>query len=95
MTYTNHIKANSTPYSKSAKATIYTMIKELATAQEKLRAIDTLSNCLQKIYPEGHKNNIAYLIHRIIEADYLNSELAREVTAYCIEANKGLFVTVK
>ena len=70
------------------------MIKELAIAQEKLNAIDRLSNSLQKIDDTGLKNNGLYLIHRIIDADYLNSDLAREVTAFSLEANKDLFMNI-
>lgn len=68
------------------------MIKELATAQEKLKAIDSLSNSLQKIDDTGIVRNGLYLIHKIINADYLNSDLAREVTAFSLEANKDLFI---
>lgn len=69
-------------------------MKELAIIQEKLRAINTLSNNLQKIDNVKDKNNIAYLIHEIIEADYIDSNLARQITSYSIMANKKLFVAI-
>ena len=71
------------------------MLQQLARAQEKLKTIDSLSNYLQKIDNTTTKNNIAYLIHRIIEADYLNSDLARAVMSYGLLANRDMFVTVK
>lgn len=67
------------------------MIKELTNLQEKLRAIDTLSNCQQKLKANEAKE-VAYLIHRIIEADYLDSTLAREITGWGIKANADLFI---
>lgn len=70
------------------------MEKQLQKIQEKLRAIDRLSNCLQKIDNSSLKNDIAYLIHRIIEEEYLSSQLAREVQMYQIEANKDIFMQV-
>lgn len=68
--------------------------KELANVQEKMRAIHKLSNCIPKIESPVLKNEIAYLIHRIIEADYFSSELAREVQAFQIESNKDIFMSV-
>jgi len=69
------------------------MIKQLQQAQEKLRAIDRLTNCLQKINEAGKKDDIAYLIHKIIEAEYLSSGLAREVLHYQLESNKDIFMS--
>lgn len=69
-------------------------MKELAIIQEKLKAINTLSNNLQKIDNVKAKNDIAYLIHEIIEADYIDSNLSRQITAYSIMANKDLFVAI-
>jgi len=70
------------------------LIAQLATAQEKLRAIDRLSNHIQKVETKHEKEEIAYLIHQIIEADYLSSDLARMVASWSIQANKDLFITV-
>lgn len=70
------------------------LIKELANLQEKLRAIDKLSNIQQKITAREAKE-VSYLIHQIIEADYLNSELARQITSWSLQANKDLFMSVK
>lgn len=66
---------------------------ELYKAQEKLRAIDSLSNLIQKLSEKDSKE-VAYLIHRIIESDYLNSDLAREITSWSIQANKDLLVNI-
>lgn len=69
-------------------------MKELATAQQKLRAINKLTNCIQKIKSNTQKNDIAWLIHRIIEADDFHSDLARECTAWSIEANSDIFIKI-
>lgn len=69
------------------------MVQELQRAQEKLRTIDTLSNCIKKVNSNKGRE-IAYLIHRIIEAEYLDSGLAREVMAWSLESNKDIFMTV-
>jgi hypothetical protein len=69
------------------------MQKELVIAQEKLRAIDSLTNSSQKLAPE-QKDKISYLIHQIIEADYFNSDLARQVMSISLDANKDLFINV-
>ena len=69
------------------------IIKQLAQAQEKLRAIDKLSNIIQKVNAK-QAQEVAYLIHRIIEADYIHSGIARELLSWSIEANKELFITV-
>lgn len=70
------------------------LILQLATAQEKLRAIDRLSNYIQKVNTKHEKDEIAYLIHQIIEADYLSSDLYRMVASWSIQASKDLFVTI-
>lgn len=67
--------------------------KTLYNLQEKLRTIDTLSNVIQKIDNE-HIKDVAYLIHKIIDSESINSELAREITKYSILANKDLFISV-
>lgn len=71
------------------------ILKALAIAQEKLKAINSLSNNMQKLPDVNSKDDIAYLIHRIIESDYFTSELSREVTSVAIHANQDLFMTVK
>lgn len=70
------------------------MQKELQRSQEKLSVIHKLSNCIHKLNAKESKE-VAYLIHRIIEADYLDTTLAREVMSWQIQANKDLFMTVK
>ena len=70
------------------------MIEQLQKAQEKLRVIDKLSNCQQKVTAKEAKE-IAYLIHRIVESEYISSDLAREITGWSLQANKDLFVSVK
>lgn len=67
---------------------------ELSRAQEKLHAIDRLSNHMQKIDHTESKNEIAYLIHRIIECEYIDASIAREITAWSIQANADLFMKV-
>lgn len=65
---------------------------ELYNAQEKLRMIDNLVNCIQKIDNNDLKNEIAYLIHQIVESeDGISSSLARDIQHYQIIANKELF----
>lgn len=70
------------------------MVKQLQRAQEKLRVIDKLSNIQQKVSSKEAKE-VAYLIHRIIESEYINSDLAREITGWSLQANKDLFISVK
>lgn len=70
------------------------MIQQLQRAQEKLRVIDKLSNIQQKVSSKEAKE-VAYLIHRIIESEYISSDLAREITGWSLQANKDLFVSVK
>ena len=70
------------------------ILLELAKKQELLRAINSLSNCIAKCNATESKD-IAYLIHRLCEAIELNSELAREVMSWKIQANKELFINVK
>jgi len=69
------------------------MMKELQRVQEKLRAIDSLSNCIQKLDSKQSKE-VAYLIHRIADSDYIDTTLSHEITGWKIQANKDLFVTV-
>lgn len=68
--------------------------KELQRLQEKLVAIDKLSNCIQKIDNKYQHDNIAYLIHRIIEADYIDTTLARDIVAIQLLANKDIFMSI-
>lgn len=67
------------------------LLKALHTSQEKLKAIDSLSNTMQKLNNKEAKE-VAYLIHRIINSEYYNSDLAREVLSWSLKANKDLFV---
>ena len=69
------------------------MLKELQQMQEKIHAIDRLSNCIQKATVEDAKE-IAYLIHRIVEAEYIDITLAREIMVYQLKTNKDLFIQV-
>lgn len=70
------------------------MKNELVLAQEKLNIINKLTNSLQKIDNKQIKNDIAYFIHTIIEADSISLDMYRSVTGYSIEAHKELFVRV-
>lgn len=69
------------------------LLKALHTLQEKLKAIDSLSNTMQKLNNKEAKE-VAYLIHRIINSEYYNSDLAREVLSWSLKANKDLFVEI-
>ncbi len=69
------------------------LLKALHTSQEKLKAIDSLSNTMQKLSNKEAKE-VAYLIHRIIDSEYYNSDLAREVLSWSLKANKDLFVEI-
>ena len=67
---------------------------QLAIEQKKIDAIHKVSNLIQKTTDIKQKDDLAYFIHKIIDADYFNSELARELTAWQIECNKDLFMKV-
>jgi len=69
------------------------MIKEMQKLQEKLRTIDKLSNCIQKL-DSNQSKEVSYLIHRIVESDYINTTLAREVMGWSLQSNKELFINV-
>lgn len=69
------------------------MLQEMQRLQEKLRAIDKLSNYIHKLDAKQSKE-VAYLIHRIVESDYIDITLAREVTRWSIQANKELFINI-
>ena len=63
------------------------METELAIAQQKLRAIDKLTNIIQsKHATKQNKDDIAYFIHQIIESDDWTSELARELLSWQLSA---------
>lgn len=66
------------------------ILNQLATEQEKIHLIHKLSNYIQKVNSHS-KNDIAYLIHRIIE-EPLTLDIRREVTSYAILANRELFM---
>lgn len=66
---------------------------QLATEQEKIRAIHKLSNCIHKVSASEAKD-IAHFIHRIIESETYNTDIARELMSWQIKANKDLFMTV-
>lgn len=66
------------------------MLNETQILQEKLKAINSLSNCIQKLNANQGKR-VAYLIHQIIEADYLNNTLSHDVTSFKLLANAYLF----
>ena len=59
-----------------------------------MRAVDTLSNLIAKA-DKNDGREIAYLIHKICEADYIDITLAREVQHWQIALNSDLFVSVK
>lgn len=68
--------------------------KELAIVQKKLRVIDKLSNTLapESELTQKQREECAYLIHKIIEAPEVSSDLQREVTWFQIESNRSLFI---
>jgi hypothetical protein len=69
-------------------------MKELATAQEKLRLIDKLSNILQSDELSNEdKKELAYLIHRIIDASECHSDIYRECMGWAIASHRSDFVT--
>jgi len=72
------------------------MIKELSMLQDKLRHIDSLSNCIQsENITRQDANDIAYLMYKIIQCEgYVNSDLARQVLSYQLKANGDLFVNI-
>ena len=70
------------------------IILQLAREQEKLHAIDRLSNHIQKIDDLHMKNEIAYLIHQICEAGQMTSDLFNKVAGISIQAHKDIFVQV-
>lgn len=65
---------------------------QLAKAQEVLRAIDKLSNIQQKVTAAEAKE-VAYLIHRTIEAGEVNSTIANELLHWSIAGNRELFMS--
>jgi len=70
------------------------LIKALANEQQKLRAIDSLTNCMQKL-PAVSCKEVAYLIHRIIDSNEgITSNLAHDIQHWSIEANKDLFINI-
>lgn len=70
------------------------MIKELSQAQEKLRIIDKMTNCIARVDSTTSKD-IAYFIHTIIEKDDLSLDDYRMVTSFSLQAYKELFISVK
>jgi len=69
------------------------LLRELARSQEKLRAIDKLSNCIQTLTVKETKE-VAYLIHRIIDSEYIDTTLAREITLWQLQSKKDIFIKV-
>ena len=69
------------------------LLLQLAREQEKIRAIHKLSNCIHKVTSK-EKDEIAHFIHRIIESENYNTDIARELMQWQIRANKELFMTV-
>jgi len=61
--------------------------KELTIAQQKLNAINTLSNCIQNDITKKQKDDIAYAIHQIIDAKDFTSDIARLVTSIQIQSS--------
>ena len=70
------------------------MKKELATAQQKLRLINKLSNTLapESELTSEQRAECAYLIHRIVESNEITSDIMRDVTSFQIESNRSFFV---
>lgn len=69
------------------------LLKELQRVQEKLRTIDKLSNCIQTLNAKESKE-VAHLIHCIIDSEYIDTTLAREVTYWQIQSKKDIFINV-
>ena len=63
----------------------------MKTSKEVLTAIDNLSNVLQEVETKKEKDDIAYLIHRIIE-NGVTAEIRDEITGWKIQGKKDLFV---
>lgn len=64
----------------------------LANAQEKIRLINKLTNCIQKSNAKESKE-IAYLMHRICEED-ITLDILREVQGWQLQSNKDFFMSV-
>ena len=60
------------------------------TNQEKFKQIDILTNCLQLIKKNSLKNEVAYLIHQIINND-VNDDIYDIIASYKIESKKEIF----
>jgi hypothetical protein len=70
------------------------VILQLAREQEKIRAIDSLSNCIDKLNAKDAKE-VAYLIHRICDSfEGITSNLARDIAYWKLYANKDIFISV-
>ncbi len=67
--------------------------KELQKAQEKLRIVDKLTNCIARVDSATSKE-IAYFIHTIIEKDEMSLDDYRMVTSFSLQAYKELFQSV-
>lgn len=70
-------------------------MNNLAIEQNKIQAINKLSNIIQKLDNKKQKDDVAYLIHRICElSNFIDSNIAREITHWNIQANKELFISL-
>ena len=59
--------------------------------EEKIKTIDILTNCIQSIDNKKIKDDIAYLIHCIIDGIKIDYNI---IAQYKILANKDLFVKI-
>ena len=57
---------------------------------EVLKAIDNLSNIIQEVKTIKEKNEVAYLIHRIVK-NGVTAEIRNEITGWKIQGKKDLF----
>lgn len=69
------------------------MKNELDQVKKKLKAIDSLSNCIQSLNSKDSKE-VAYLIHRIIDAKSIDKTLYEDIAFWKLQANKHLFVKI-
>ncbi|MCK9371309.1 hypothetical protein M0R04_15455 [Candidatus Dojkabacteria bacterium] len=68
------------------------ILRELQRMQEKARAINKISNYIQKVKQGEKKDSMAYFIHRICESVEMDSGLSQELLHWSLEANSDLFM---
>ena len=60
--------------------------------KENLKVIDTITNLIQGVKTSKDKNNLAYMIHCIIDGAKIDYDL---IASYKIKANSDLFIKVQ